>query len=339
MNLRYNKILSSPGKYLFLAIFTAFPAGSISQNTSKKDNSVKVAMLQLNPIGADIPENMEKGDRFCRMAKKSGADIALFPEIWSIGYTRYNWPGSPFSGDNYPVSFESWKNSAITEDSEFIRHFRNLARELEMAIVITYLEKWEGLPRNSATVVDQNGNLLMTYAKVHTSDMKVTESNCTPGDDFYVCGLPLKEDTVKIGIMICFDREFPESARILMLKGAELILTPNACRLDEKQLHQFQTRAFENSVGVAMANYASPAQNGRSCAFDAKGEEITVADESEGIFMAEFNIGELRNYRRTTIWGNAYRRPAKYKLLISPSVDTIFIRKNGLDLPFNRLER
>ena len=52
--------------------------------------------------------------------------------------------------------------------------------------------------------------------------------------------------------MICFDREFPESARILMLKGAELILTPNACKLDEKQINQFQTRAYENSVKVTV---------------------------------------------------------------------------------------
>ena len=87
----------------------------------------------------------------------------------------------------------------------------------------------------------------MTYAKVHTSDMKLTESNCTPGEDFYVCDLPVGNEKVKVGAMICFDREFPESARILMLKGAELVLTPNACSLDEKRINQFQARAFENA--------------------------------------------------------------------------------------------
>jgi len=61
--------------------------------------------------------------------------------------------------------------------------------------------------------------------------------------------------------MICYDREFPESARILMLKGAEIILTPNCCELEQSRLGQFRTRAFENMVGVAMANYAAPQDN------------------------------------------------------------------------------
>lgn len=55
--------------------------------------------------------------------------------------------------------------------------------------------------------------------------------------------------------MICYDREFPESARVLMLKGAELILVPNACPIDPARFHQLAARAYENMTGVAMANY------------------------------------------------------------------------------------
>ena len=329
-----------------IASIFLFCSGCSSNNTrdNTKENSetrdqIKVALLQLNSLGPDLNKNKEKGEEFCRRAKALGADIALFPEIWSNGYTRYNWPGSKYTADQYPLGFEEWKNGAINPDSEFIHHYRKLAKELEMAIVITYLEKWEGLPRNSASLIGADGNILMTYAKVHTSDMKVTESNCTPGDDFFVCNLPLKDKVVKVGIMICFDREFPESARILMLKGAELILTPNACKLDEKQINQFQTRAFENSVGVAMTNYASPYLNGRSCAFDVNGDKILVADEKEGVFVAAFNLKKIRDFRSKSIWGNAYRRPAKYKSLIYNQVDSIFIRKNGKGDFFNREER
>ncbi len=313
-------------------------AESNKDNPASKDQ-IKVALLQLNSLGSDIHKNMELGEKSCRQAKAKGADIVLFPEIWSNGYTRYNWPGSKYKADQYPLGFEEWKNGAIDHDSEFINHFRKLAKELNLAIVITYLEKWEGLPRNSASLIGADGKLLMTYAKVHTSDMKVTESNCTPGDDFFVCDLPLRDMVVKVGIMICFDREFPESARILMLKGAELILTPNACHLDEKQISQFQTRAFENSVAVAMTNYASPYLNGHSCAYDVNGDKILVADDKEGIFTASFNLKRIRDYRSKSIWGNAYRRPLKYKSLISTQVDSIFIRKNGKGEDFNRVER
>src|SRR5439155_26269347 len=119
------------------------------------------------------------------------------------------------------------------------------------------MERWPGAPRNSVSLIDQHGRIVLTYAKVHTCDFDM-ESALTPGDDFYVGTLDTTEGLVKIGAMICYDREFPESARILMLKGAELIITPNACKLEANRLGQFRARAMENMVGLAMTNYAAP---------------------------------------------------------------------------------
>ncbi len=310
---------------------------TIEQSTVKMDEKLlNVALLQIDPEGADLEKNMLKGEEFCRMAKDQGADICLFPEMWSIGYSRFHWPGTRYTPEKYNLSFEDWKKKAIDTTHQFIRHFQSLAKELEMPIVITYLEKWDPLPRNSATVIDGRGNILMTYTKVHTSDMKAMESQCTPGEGFYVCDLPVNKDTIRLGIMICFDREFPESARVLMLKGAELVLTPNACKLNDKRLNQFQTRAMENAFGVAMTNYPGPTQNGHSCAFDGNGDMIIVGGEEEGIIFASFDMNEIRKLRKKTIFGNAYRRPHKYKLLLSNEVDSIFVRKNGLNEPFIR---
>lgn len=332
---------------LLLVTVAFFISGCKSLDFSKGNNNsgindknvIKVALLQLEPFGADLYKNMQKGEEYCRKAKKMGADIVLFPEMWSIGYTRYHWPDTKYTPDKYKLSFEEWKARAIDPYHYFIKHFQDLARELELGIIVTYLEKWEGQPRNSASVIDADGNILMTYAKVHTSDMKVTESNCTPGEDFYVCDLPVRGDTIKLGIMICFDREFPESARILMLKGAELVLTPNACNLEKKRINQFQTRAVENAMAVAMANYSAPSQNGHSCAFDANGDRILVAGEKEGVFIVAFNMNKIRMHRSKTIWGNAYRRPNRYKLLQSNEVDSVFIRNNGLKERFDREAR
>lgn len=328
-------------------IWAAFFISGIYSNTKSQllqtntnSNKFKVAMLQMNPDGYNVESNLKKGEEFCREAKKMGADIVLFPEIWSIGYSRYHWEGSEkYTPEKYPLSFEDWKNTAMDQENSFIKHFRNLAKELEMAIALTYLEKWHGLPRNSVSLIDSKGKIKMTYAKVHTSDMKLTESNCTPGDDFYVCDLQIGDLTVKVGAMICFDREFPESARILMLKGAELVLTPNACGLDDKRINQFQTRAYENAFAVIMTNYASPTQNGRSCAFDSNGDKIIVAGKKEGVYIAELDIDKIRNHRKRTIWGNAYRRTNKYNSLISHEVDSVFIRKNDVGRTFERRER
>ncbi len=83
------------------------------------------------------------------------------------------------------------------------------------------------------------GERKLVYAKVHTCDFDV-ERELTPGEDFYVCALDTACGEVKVGAMICYDREFPESARVLMLKGAELILVPNACPMEINRLSQLR---------------------------------------------------------------------------------------------------
>jgi predicted amidohydrolase len=88
-----------------------------------------------------------------------------------------------------------------------------------------------------------------------------------------------------------------------------------------------------------MTNYASPTQNGHSCAFDANGDKIVVANKKEGVFIAEFDMDKIRRHRKKTIYGNAYRRTNKYNSLISDEVDSVFIRKNGLGETFDRRKR
>ncbi|GAA3790470.1 carbon-nitrogen hydrolase family protein [Sphaerisporangium flaviroseum] len=279
---------------------------------------LRVGLLQLHSNGLDVATNLRVGERYCREARRLGADIALFPEMWSVGYT--------FSGDR-----TAWSRLAVSRTDPFVSHFAALARELEMAIGLTYLERWPGAPRNSISLIDRRGDLVLTYAKVHTLDDDV-EAACTPGDGFHVASLLTAVGEVKVGAMICYDREFPESARVLMLKGAELILTPNACLLDDIRVNQFQARAFENMVGVAMANYAG---HGRSIAFspvvyDQRQERLdpllVEAGRGEGVFLADFDLDAMRAYRARAKWGNAFRKPAHYGALTSEAVSEPFVR-------------
>jgi len=298
-------------------------------------SSLNVALLQMAACGNDQDANAAKGEEFCRRAAAMGADVALFPEIWNIGYSC----GFDKEREDFRAAFEA---QAVGPDDAFVVRFRDLARELGMAIALTYLEKWDGPPRNSVSLIDRTGRIVLTYAKVHTCDFFPMESCCTPGDGFRVAPLETTAGPVQVGAMICYDREHPESARVLMLKGAEIILTPNACGLQDLRIGQFRARAFENAVGVAMTNYAHPHPycNGHSVAFDAKGDLIIQAGRAEGIHMAAFDLDELREYRARTFWGNAYRRPHRYGLLTSMDVDEPFAgRKNGLDEPFVREQR
>ncbi len=291
---------------------------------------VKVALLQLASHGVDQDANRVKGEAGCREAAGMGADISLFPEMWNVGYTGPE-------GDD-AAAREAWQARAIGADDPFVTHFRDLAKELNMAIALTYLERWPGAPRNTAALIDRHGEIVLTYAKVHTCDFAF-EAACTPGDDFHVAALDTAQGTVQVGIMICYDREFPESARVLMLKGAELILTPNSCTLGALRLGQYQARAYENMVGLAMTNYPAPKCNGQSCAFDAVafaaegGPELDTcivrAGTAEEIVLATFDLERIRAYRRRETWGNAYRKPGAYGPLVSPDVAPPFLRPDS----------
>lgn len=287
-------------------------------------NLLKIALLQLTPCDT-LKENLEKGIRYCKEAKEMGADIALFPEMWSNGYRIYNRP------------VEDWKAEAITADSDFVFAFKNLAKELDMAIGITLLEKYEGNFRNSCVLFDRFGEQKFVYAKVHTCDFSV-ERNLMPGEDFYVTTLDTACGEVKVGAMICYDREFPESARILMLKGAELILVPNACPMEINRLSQLRARAYENMLAIATCNYpiTVPDCNGNSSAFDgvaylpesdgSRDTCILRADEKEGIYLTKLDLEQLREYREHEVHGNTYRHPRKYALLVDDEIDEPFIR-------------
>ena len=289
-------------------------------------SKLKIALLQIAPCKT-LEENLEKGIVCCRKAKERGADIALFPEMWSNGYNIYG------------RHFDEWKAEAISVDSDFINTFGETAKELDMAVGITLLEKYENAPRNSLVLFDRFGKKKFVYAKVHTCDFDV-ERNLTPGDDFYVTTLDTAIGDVKVGAMICYDREFPESARILMLKGAELILVPNACPMEINRLSQLRGRAYENMTAIATCNYPEtvPDCNGGSSVFDgvaylpelpeSRDTCILQADGKEGIYIAELNLEQLRNYRKREVHGNAYRHPKKYGLLTDTKISEPFVR-NG----------
>ena len=227
---------------------------------------IKIALLQISPCKT-VEENIEKGIRYCKKAKESGADIALFPEMWSNGYNIYG------------RHVRDWKREAVSVDSDFVTGFGSLAKELNMAIGITLLEKYGNAPRNSLVLFDRFGEQKFVYAKVHTCDFGA-EYDLTPGDDFYVTVLDTECGEVKVGAMICYDREFPESARILMLKGAELILVPNACPMEINRLSQLRARAYENMTAIATCNYPEtvPDCNGGSSVFDG----VAYLPDSEG---------------------------------------------------------
>ena len=285
---------------------------------------LNIGLLQIAPTGT-LAGNLEKGLAACRRAKALGADIALFPEMWSNGYGICDRPA--------PV----WTAEAVPARGDFVRAFQALAAELGMAVGVTLLEAYGVAPRNTVVLFDRFGREVLTYAKVHTCDFG-EERHLTPGDDFYAAELDTAKGAVRVGAMICYDREFPESARILMLKGAELILVPNACPMELNRLSQLRGRAYENMVAIATCNYPDtvPDCNGNSTVFDgvaylpdgadARDTCILQAGGGEGIYLAALDLEQLRLYRASEVHGNAYRHPGKYGILTDTGIAPPFVR-------------
>ena len=272
----------------------------------------RVAVLQMRSVNREYERNIKTIIKYMSDAKQNGADILLLPECFITGYD--------LTIDNA---------SAITEND--LAPLCENAKELNIGLVAAALTQGKSNPQNSAFVISKDGKILMKYAKVHTCDFadeKVLES----GTEFKVCDF----DGVKIGIMICYDREYPESARVLMLKGAEFILVPNDCGSMRPRLQALSTRAYENMCGVAMAN-PNGENAGNSCAYspicwDRDGEcvdnTLLLADaETEGLFYADFDMDAIRAYREREMMGNTFRKVKAYAQLLNDEIQYPFVRK------------
>lgn len=279
----------------------------------KSEGVFRVALLQKNSVNKRCDINTDLIVTAMEEASNNAADIILLPECFITGYD--------LTIDN---------NCALDESSEYIKRICRTASKLHIGIVATALTKGNEKPQNSAFVIDKNGNIIMKYSKVHTCDF-ADERVLQSGSEFRVCDF----DGVKIGIMICYDREYPESARVLMLKGAEIILVPNDCASMMQRLKALETRSYENMTGIAMAN--PPGDNrGMSCAYspicwDRNGicvdNEVVLGDSySEKIYYADFDMIKIREYRSREMLGNTFRKVKAYGKLLSESIEYPFIR-------------
>ena len=313
------------------AVHAVSPEESAAQIPKDKPaNCLRIALMQAFPEAADQQKNLRIAEKYCRQAAESKADILLMPEMWNIGYRGF--------GQFDAETTREWQKQATPIDGPWVGRLRELAAELDLAIAATYLQQWPEKPRNTVSLIDRHGEIVLSYSKVHTCDFAF-EAALTPGEGFSAVDLDTSLGKVRIGAMICFDREFPESARSLMLSGAEVVLTPNACLLDSLRLSQFQVRAMENAMAMVMTNYPAPQNNGQSVAYNAAGEQIVKAGEAEGLYMADIDLPAVRFQRQHGIWGNAWRKPHRYQALTEKVDLTVFQRKDAYGNPYDPARR
>ena len=144
--------------------------------------------------------------------------------------------------------------------------------------------------------------MLYTYDKVHTYIRGTTdEAALGCGQGWYVAELDTAGGPVTVGSFICYDREHPEAARELMLRGAEVVLMPTACTIREFEIDELRSRCATNGLALCQANYAHPAFNGGSAVIGPEGE-VLLWDRTgdQGVYVAEIDVAALRAFRATS---------------------------------------
>ena len=275
---------------------------------------VKVAAVQMS-MSEDKISNIAKAKRLVEEAAKNGAQIILLPELFE---------GLYFCKDMDEKYF-SW--AAPLQNNRLIAEFASLSRKLEVVVLVSYFEKAESAYYNSLVVIDK-GDMLQNYRKTHIPDGPGYEEKFyfEPGNT----GFQVYETSFgKIGVGICWDQWFCETARALTLKGAEIIFYPTAIGsepeigLDSKEHWQRvqMGHAATNTVPVVVANRYGK-EVGESCELtfygssfitDYTGEKVAEASrDKEQILYAAFDLDE--NAKQREYWGLLRdRRPDMYK--------------------------
>ena len=264
------------------------------------EKMAKVAAIQM--VMCDNKEtNILKAESLVREAAKNGAQIILLPELFEGLYFCKDMDNEYFS----------WAKER--ENHPLITRFSNIAKELEVVLPISYFEKEDDTYFNSLVVIDADGKVLENYRKTHIPDGPGYEEKFyfKPGNTGFKVW---QTKYAKIGVGICWDQWFPETARSLALMGAEMIFYPTAIGsepqidVDSKAHWQRvqQGHAAANTVPVITANRIG-VEEGKSCTLtfygssfmtDYTGEKIAEASrDKEEIIYSEYDLNENRKQR------------------------------------------
>ena len=269
-----------------------------------EQRNVKIALIQFGGILADTKTNTAHAVELCIDAARKGAQILCLPELFSTGY-------------NLGLIGAKIPQMAQKLDGETITALRQVSKEYSCCIIAPIaLEKdIPGVIYNSAVVME-DGEVLGVYDKNHLWAME--RFFFRSGETYPV----FETKYGKIAVMICYDMGFPEVARILMLKGAEIIFCPSAWTILDRDIWNLNIpqRALENNLFVAGINrYGREGDDlymeGGTKVCGPRGKVIgELKEEKEDILFAELDLNEIRVLRSQSMYIQS-RRPDQYSLL------------------------
>ncbi|NBQ82680.1 MAG: N-carbamoylputrescine amidase [Alphaproteobacteria bacterium] len=282
----------------------------------------KVAITQM-ALGWDVDANLDQAEAMVRKAAKEGAEIILLQELFATVY---------FCPEQHPKYFDY---AHPVEGHPFLGRFADLAKELGVVLPISFFEQATNAYFNSVMMIDADGRQQGVYRKTHIPQGPGYEEKFyfSPGD----LGFKVWDTAFgRIGVGICWDQWFPETARSMALMGADLLLYPTAIGSEpgnpgyDSSRHwqrAMQGHAAANMVGLAASNRVGQEEvngitmdwYGQSFIADATGDIVAGCGDGIGaVAIASFDFEKMR--RERAAWGLFRdRRPDRYEGLISLS--------------------
>jgi N-carbamoylputrescine amidase len=276
--------------------------------------------------GWDRQENIRNAERLVRQAKAQGAQIVLLQELFETPY---------FCQDQRQDLFGL---ASPAEENPAVLHFQKLAAELELVLPISFFERANNAHYNSLAVIDADGRRLGIYRKSHIPDGPGYQEKFyfNPGDTGFKVW---RTRYGRIGVAVCWDQWFPEAARAMALKGAEILFYPTAIgtepqdsTIDSKEHWQTVMRGHaganltplvaSNRIGLEKMNSSEITFYGSSFIAGPQGQMLVEAPrDKEAVITASLDLDAIRAQRSS--WGLFRdRRPDLYEPLLTLDGET-----------------
>lgn len=283
---------------------------------------VKVAATQMS-VNWNREETLDKAEKFVRKAASEGANIILLQELFETPYfCQLEKP------DYYNLATTLEENAAVNK-------FKEIAKELDVVLPISFFEKSGNTQFNTVAMIDADGEVLGIYRKTHIPHNPLYEEKFyfTPGDTGFKVW---KTKYGTVGVGICWDQWFPETARAMALLGAEILLYPTAIGSEKDSDYDSSSHWQNTMCGHAAANImpvvasnrigkevdddSSMTFYGHSFIADHNGNVVNQAgSDEEAVLVAEFDFDEIAKTRREWCVFRD-RRPEMYDILLTHGV-------------------
>ncbi len=257
---------------------------------------LKVAGVQMNGAPGEKSVNIDKAARFVAEAASNGAKIIVLQELFSTGY--------------FPTKIDrNYFDQAEDEDGPTVAAMKKLAKENHAYLVAPFFEKEKnciGRYFDSAVLLSEDGKLVGKYRKLHLPSIYWTHEKFyfTPGNlgsPVFNCG------DLNLGMMICYDRHYPELARIMVLTGADLIVIPTMTTKKPGRVNvwvpELISLGANNHVYVLGVNSTGKQEGkehfGHSAFIDPLGQVVGEMGEEEGIVYGTVDLDLIKEARNT----------------------------------------